>query len=502
MIPEVYTDPHPVAHHIAGQAVLAGPLAPVHNPATGQVARWVHQAEGPQIVQAVAAAVAAQRPWGEMPVAQRARVLQRFLHLAQGAGRELAQRIGSEQGKTLDDALGEVRRALEFVEFACAAPALLGGRYSAQAATGLDHWTQPQPLGVTVGVTASSCPFMLPLWMAPLALVCGNSFILKPSPLAPSAALWIAEALREAGLPPGVFQVLQGGAETVNGLICHPEVAALSFVGRSSVARSLYARGAELGKRVQALGSAKNHLVVLPDADLDAACEALVGAAFGSAGQRCMAVSVALLVGHTADALIPRLMDRARNLRVGPGWQEGVELGPLSSAEAMARVERLIGCGAEDGARLLVDGRGLRVRGHEGGFFVGATLIDEVQPWMRIYQEEVFGPVLLCLRVPDLEAAQALIAAHPLAQAAVLYTRSGAAARRFVQQVPVGAVGINVPLPQPLAWMGFGGWKGSLYGEPAAYGPEAFHFYTRQKAVLQRWEPAPAGAAFVFPGAR
>lgn len=479
--PEVYTDPQPVAHHIAGQPVLAGPLLPVHNPATGQVARWVHQAEGPQIVQAVAAARSAQRAWAEWPLAQRAQLLQGLHQRLLQAGPELALRICSEQGKRLQDAQAECARALEWLALACAAPALAG---MAQA--------QPQPLGVSLGVTASSNPLLQPLALAPLALVCGNSFILKPSPRAPSVALWLAEALQAAGLPAGVFQVLQGGAETVQGLLCHPDVAALSFVGRSAVARALYARGAELGKRVQALGSAKNHLVVLPDADLDAACAALVDGAFGPPGPGGQAVAVALLVGSTADALIPRLMDLARNRRAGAGWLPEVDQAPLGSAEAKASVERLIACGAEDGARLLVDGRGLRVAGLEGGYFVGASLIDEVQPWMRIYQEELAGPVLLCLRVPDLAAALELINSHPLAQAAWLHTRSGAAAQAFAAQAAVAQVGINIA--QPSACLGLGGWRASQFGEPFGSGPAALRFHTRPQRVLQHWDAAPAFA--------
>jgi malonate-semialdehyde dehydrogenase (acetylating)/methylmalonate-semialdehyde dehydrogenase len=497
-----YTDSAPIPHHIAGRRLELGPVTPVHNPATGQVARWVHEAEGPQIVQAVASAKAAQPAWGAMPAQQRARVLMRFLQQAQSQRELLASMITAEHGKTFDDALGEVQRGLDIVEYACGAPNLLMGQHSAQAATGLDHWTIPQPLGITVGVTPFNFPFMVPMWMAPMALACGNAFILKPSPLDPSPGIWMAEALLAAGLPPGVFQVLHGGAEVVNGLLHHPDVAALSFVGSTAVARDLYAKGGSLGKRVQALGGAKNHLVVMPDADMDAAVEALVGAAYGSAGERCMAISVAVLVGKAPEVLLPKLTERVRALRMGAGHQDGVEMGPVISAAAKARIEDLIDSGEKDGAKLLVDGRGRQVAGHLNGFFLGGTLFDQVQPWMRIYQEEIFGPVLVCLHVPDLGAALELIHSHPYANGVSLFTRDGGAAREFTQAVQVGMVGINVPIPVPMAWMGFGGWKASLFGELHAYGPDAVRFYTRRKAVMQRWGAAPSGSAFSMPVAR
>jgi len=487
----LYCDPATVPHHIAGRRLEIGPLANVHNPANGALIRQLHQAEGPQIVQALESARLAQQRWEALPPAERGRVLQRFVQIVTAQQQELAALIVAEQGKTLAEALDELRRGLEMVEYAAAAPELLSGRHSAQGNDGLDQWTIPQALGVTVGVTPFNAPFLIPMWMAPLALACGNAFILKPSPLAPSCAVWVAEALLAAGLPPGVFQVLQGGAEVVQGLLHHPDVAALSFVGSSSVARHLYAKGGELGKRVQALGGAKNHLVLMPDlgpAELDAACSAIVDAAYGLAGQRCMAVAALVLVGSAGDAMLPRLIERVRALRVGPGTKPGVDMGPVISLEAKQRIEALIRSGELDGAKLVVDGRGLQVAGHLNGYYLGGTLFDHVQPWMRIYQEEIFGPVLVALRVRDLDSAMELVHAHPCAQAVSLFTRDGGVARRFTQTVQAGMVGVNVALPLPQAWIGAGGWRTSLYGDLQAYGPEAVRFYTRRKAVMQRWD--------------
>jgi malonate-semialdehyde dehydrogenase (acetylating)/methylmalonate-semialdehyde dehydrogenase len=481
------SDSATVPHHIAGRRQELGPLAAVHNPANGARLREVHQAEGPQIVGAVESAQLAQADWARQPPAERARVLQRFAQLIGAQREELAALIVAEQGKTQAEALDELRRGLEFIEYACAAPELLGGRHSAQAAPDLDQWTLPQPLGVTVGVTPFNAPFLVPMWMAPLALACGNAFILKPSPLTPSTSVWLAETLLAAGLPPGVFQVLQGGPEVVQGLLVHPQVAALSFVGRSKAARQLYAQGGELGKRVQALGGAKNHAVVMPDADLDATASALIEAAYGMAGQRCMAISVLLLVGSAGDALIARLAERLRGLRVGPGHKPGVDMGPLISRAAKEQVETLIRSGELDGAKLVADGRGLQVAGHLNGYYLGPTLFDQVQPWMRIYQEEIFGPVLVALRVRNLDSALALVGEHPAAQGVALFTRDGGLARRFTQQVESGMVGINVALPQPMAWLGAGGWKGSQFGALQAYGPDGVRFYTRRKAVMERW---------------
>ncbi len=480
-----YSDSDAVPHHIAGRRLAVGPLSPVHNPAHGQVSRQLHQAEAAQIGMALESAKQAQIAWAACPPVERARVLQRFAREVEAGQEQLGNIIVAEQGKTRAEAQDELRRGLAFIEQACAVPELLVGRHG-----GLDEWTLPQPLGVCAGVTPFNAPFLVPMWMTPLALACGNAFILKPSPLTPSASVWLAEALLAAGLPPGVFQVLQGGPAVVQGLLQHPDLAALSFVGQSRSARQLYAQGGELGKRVQALGGAKNHAVVMPDlspTQLDACAAALIEAAYGMAGQRCMAISALLLVGSAGDALLQRLVERLARWRVGPGHQEGVDMGPLGSAEAKTRVEALIRSGELDGAKLLVDGRGLQVAGHLGGYYLGPTLFDHVQPWMQVYQEEAFGPLLVCLRVRDLDSALAVIHAHPQAQGAALFTRDGGLARRFTQQVETGMVGINVALPQPMAWLGAGGWKGSQLGALQAYGPDGVRFYTRRKAVMEHW---------------
>lgn len=464
-----------------------GSLLPVRDPAIGQVVRWVHEAEGPQIVQALASAVTAQAAWAATPPAQRAQVLRRFATLVAQDRDRIAAMLTAEQGKTAPEALAEVQRGLSFVDYACGIPALLGGEYHAQVAEGVDHWTQSQALGVVLGVAPFNDAFAVPLWMAPLALACGNAFVLKPSPLTPSVSIWMAEAWLRAGLPPALFQVLQGGPSVVNGLLQHPDVVALSAVGSTEVARALYAKAAELGKRVQALGGAKNHLVVMPDADMEAVCDALLEAAYGAAGALDLGVSVVVPVGGAGDALMPRLTERVRRLRVGNGLHDGVQVGPLISAEAKERVVHLIRSGELDGAQLLVDGRGCQVAGHPNGFFVGATLFDHVQPWMRVYQEEILGPVLVGLRVRTLDAALELVHSHPAAHAVSLFTRDGGVARRFTQVVQAGMVGVNVPMPAPMAWVGVGGWKASLYGGLHAGGPDGLRFFTQRKAVMQRW---------------
>lgn len=483
-------DRAPVPHHIAGRRQALGPLAPVHNPATGAAIRQVHMAEAAQLLAAVDSARLAQRDWARETPAARAQVLRRWAQQLEAEQDALAALIVAEQGKTRAEALDELQRGLEFIEHAGNAGELLGGRHSALAAPDLDQWTLPQPLGVTAGVTPFNAPFLVPMGMAPLALACGNAFILKPSPLTPSVSVWLAESLLAAGLPPGVFQVLQGGPEVAQGLLAHPQVAALSFVGRSASAQQVGAQGGQQGKRVQALGGAKNHAVVMPDADLDAAADALVAAAFGMAGQRCRAVSALLLVGSAGEALIERLADRLRRLRVGPGHQPGVDMGPVISSVAKARIEALIRSGELDGAKLVVDGRGLQVAGHLNGHFLGPTLFDQVQPWMQVYQEEIFGPVLVALRVRDLDSALDLVAEHPAAQGVSLFTRDGGLARRFTQEVDSGSIGINVALPAPMAWWGAGSWRGHALGGLQAASPEGVGFYTRRKAVAARWVPA------------
>lgn len=496
----------PVGHHIGGQVLqpAGSRRQTVWNPATGAAAREVLLADAATVDAAVAAAQAAFPAWSQTPPLRRARILNAFLGLLNQHRDTLAAMITAEHGKVFNDAQGEVTRGIEIVEFACAAPQLLKTDFSDQVGTGIDNWLLRQPLGVVAGITPFNFPVMVPMWMVPVALVCGNCFVLKPSERDPSPSLFMAELLKQAGLPDGVFNVVQGDKGAVDRLLVHPDVAALSFVGSSAIARHIYETGARHGKRVQALGGAKNHLVVMPDADLDPVVDALVGAAYGSAGERCMAISVAVLVGDIADAVVERVAARARALKIGDGLQDGVEMGPIVTAEARARIEGYVGLGVEEGAQLVVDGRGLRVPGREGGFFTGGSLFDHVTPAMRIYREEIFGPVLACVRVPDFEAALALVNGHAYANGVACFTRDGGTAREFSRRVEVGMVGINVPIPVPMAWQGFGGWKQSLYGDHHAYGEEGLRFYTRQKSVMQRWPEARAASAaeFTMPTAR
>ena len=488
-----------IPHWIAGRTVPgAGGTSPVYNPSLGRVAREVRLATAQEAQLAVAAAAEALPGWAGLPPLRRARVLFRFKELLDAHAGELARLISEEHGKTLDDAHGEVVRGIEVVEFACGAPQLLKGEFSDSVGTGVDSYSLRQPLGVVAGVTPFNFPVMVPLWMVPMALACGNAFVLKPSERDPSASILLAELLHRAGLPPGVLNVLQGDKVAVDALIEHPQVAALSFVGSTPIARDLYRRATAAGKRVQALGGAKNHMVILPDADLDTATEALVGAAYGSAGERCMAISVAVVVGdEKADALIERLTARLASLKVGAATEAGVEMGPLVTAAHLARVRAYIGVGAAEGARLVLDGRTTALPGR--GFFIGPSLFDHVQPAMRIYREEIFGPVLCVVRVPDPRAAIALVNAHEYANGAAVFTGSGAAAREFVSQVQTGMVGVNVPIPVPMAFHSFGGWRNSLFGDHHIYGAEGIRFYTRLKTVTERWPTRPARADFVLP---
>jgi malonate-semialdehyde dehydrogenase (acetylating)/methylmalonate-semialdehyde dehydrogenase len=485
-----HTDPmREIGHYIAGEVRPASPGAgrsPVHDPATGVVTGRVELADAAVAGNAVAAAVAAFPAWAQTAPLKRARVLFRFRELLLENQRVLAAAITAEHGKTLDDAMGEVMRGIEIVEFACGVPRLLSGLHSDNVGGGIDNWNLRQPLGVCVGITPFNFPVMVPLWMFPLAIACGNSFVLKPSERDPTPSLLMARLLAQAGLPAGVFNVVQGDRVAVEALLAHPQVAAVSFVGSTPVARSIQQLGTQSGKRVQALGGAKNHMVVMPDADLDQAADALIGAAFGSAGERCMAISVAVAVGPVADALVGKLIAGARALHVGPGSTK-VDMGPLVSAAHRERVETYIARGAAEGAQLCLDGRGYAVPGHEGGFFTGPTVFDHVQPHHVIYLEEIFGPVLSVVRVPDLAAAVARVNSHPLSNGAACFTRDGATARAFARSVQVGMVGINVPIPVPMAWHSFGGWKQSLFGDHHAYGEEALRFYTRYKSVMQRW---------------
>lgn len=496
---------HEVQHFIGGKLVAGDgtDTQAVYNPATGAVARQVRLGNAADINAAVAAASAAFPAWADTPPIRRARIMLKFLELMNEHIDTLAEIITSEHGKVFSDAKGEVMRGIDIIEFACGAPQLLKGDYTDQVSTNMDNWTMRQPLGVVAGVTPFNFPCMVPCWMFPIALVTGNCFVLKPSERDPSAALFMADLLKQAGLPDGVFNVVQGGKPTVDALLAHPDVSAISFVGSTPIAKYIYEQGAHYGKRVQALGGAKNHLVVMPDADIEQAVDALIGAAYGSAGERCMAISVAVLVGDVADRIIPLLAERARTLKITNGMNPEAEMGPIVTREALERIEGYIATGVEEGATLVVDGRGLKVAGHEQGFFTGGTLFDHVTPEMRIYQEEIFGPVLSCVRVPDFAQALALINNHAFGNGVSCYTSDGNVAREFGRRVQVGMVGINVPIPVPMAWQGFGGWKQSLFGDMHVYGEEGVRFYTKQKSIMQRWpQSIEKGAEFAMPTAK
>ena len=503
--PEAFTQTTDIAHWIAGAAHRGSGLRSqtVWNPTTGVAARKVLLASAEDVDAAVSAAKAAQPAWGETPPIRRARVLNNFLALMNQHKDTLAAMITAEHGKVFTDAQGEVSRGIDIVEFACGIPQLLKGDFTDQVSTSIDNWTLRQPLGVTAGITPFNFPCMVPCWMFPVALACGNAFILKPSERDPSPSVFMAELLKQAGLPDGIFNVVQGDKVAVDGLLSHPDVRALSFVGSTPIAHYIYETGARHGKRVQGLGGAKNHMVVMPDADIGQAVDALIGSAYGSAGERCMAISVAVLVGDVADRIVPLLAARARTLKIKNGMELDAEMGPIVTKEARDRIEGYVGIGAEEGAELVVDGRGHKVAGLENGFFTGGTLFDHVRPDMRIYKEEIFGPVLACVRVPDFSAALELVNGHEFGNGVALFTSDGGVAREFSRRVQAGMVGINVPIPVPMAWHGFGGWKKSLFGDMHAYGEEGVRFYTRQKSVMQRW-PASIGkgAEFVMPTAK
>ncbi|HEY4067340.1 MAG TPA: CoA-acylating methylmalonate-semialdehyde dehydrogenase [Burkholderiaceae bacterium] len=503
--PEAFTATTEVGHFIGGQPVAStsGRRQPVWNPSLGTVARQVALGSVEEVNAAVAAAKAAFPAWADTPPIRRARVMNNFLALLNQHRDTLAAMITAEHGKVFTDAQGEVTRGIDIVEFACGVPQLLKGDFTDQVSTGIDNWTLRQPLGVVAGITPFNFPVMVPMWMFPVAIACGNAFILKPSERDPSPSLLMAELLKQAGLPDGVFNVVQGDKLVVDALLTHTDVKALSFVGSTPIAQYIYETGAHFGKRVQALGGAKNHMVVMPDADIEQAVDALIGAAYGSAGERCMAISVAVLVGDVADKIIPKLAERAKTLKVKNGMELDAEMGPIVTKQALERIEGYIGIGIEEGAKLVVDGRGHKVKGHEAGFFTGGTLFDNVTPQMRIYKEEIFGPVLSCVRAPDLAAAVELINAHEFGNGVACFTSDGNVAREFSRRVQVGMVGINVPIPVPMAWHGFGGWKRSLFGDMHAYGEEGVRFYTKQKSVMQRWPASIAkGAEFVMPTAK
>ena len=500
--PQPYTASAELTHFINGApaAATSGRSQAVYNPTTGAVARHVQLASTDDVQRAVAAAQAAFPAWADAPPLRRARVMFKFLELLNANKETLAAMITAEHGKVFTDAMGEVARGIDVVEFACGIPQLLKGDYTEQVSTGIDNWTMRQPLGVVAGITPFNFPFMVPMWMAPVALACGNCFILKPSERDPSPSLLVAELLKQAGLPDGVFSVVQGDKVAVDALLTHPDVKALSFVGSTPIAQYIYETGAHHGKRVQALGGAKNHMVVMPDADIDQAVDALIGAAYGSAGERCMAISVAVLVGDVADKIIPKLAERARSLKIKNGMELDAEMGPIVTREARDRIENYIAIGVEEGAKLVVDGRGHKVAGFEQGFFTGGTLFDHVTPAMRIYKEEIFGPVLACVRVADFAQSVDLINAHEFGNGVACFTSDGNVAREFARRIQVGMVGINVPIPVPMAWHGFGGWKKSLFGDMHAYGEEGVRFYTKQKSVIQRWPASIAkGAEFAMP---
>jgi malonate-semialdehyde dehydrogenase (acetylating)/methylmalonate-semialdehyde dehydrogenase len=491
-----------IGHHIGGRAHTGGGAryADVYNPALGEPCARVALASADDVDAAVAAAGAAFPAWAATPPLARARILFKYLQLCQQHTDDFAAMVVREHGKTFSDAQGEVARGIEVVEFAVGIPQLLKGEFTDQIARGIDAWSMRQPLGVVAGITPFNFPVMVPMWMFPVAIACGNTFVLKPSERDPSPALLHARLLQEAGLPNGVFNVVQGDKAAVDALLDHPKVQALSFVGSTPIAEYIYARGTAAGKRVQALGGAKNHMVVMPDADMDMAVDALVGAAFGSAGERCMAISVVVAVGDAGDALVARLAERTAALKIGDGMSAGAEMGPVVTQAAKQRIEKLIGEGVEQGATLVVDGRGHRVAERENGFFVGGTLFDHVRPGMSIYQEEIFGPVLCVVRLPDVGGALELINANEYGNGVAVFTRDGGVAREFVRQVEVGMVGVNVPLPVPMAFNSFGGWKRSLFGDHHAYGPEGVRFYTKHKAVMQRWpNTASSGVEFAFP---
>ena len=495
-------DPRRIPHFIHGQPRdgTSGRWGEVFDPATGAVQAQVALASADEVSAAVAAAQAAFPAWAATPPLARARVLFRYKALLEEHAGELAAAITAEHGKVLADARGEVTRGIEVVEFACGAPQLLKGEHSMDVGRDVDSWSEYSPLGVVAGITPFNFPCMVPMWMFPVALACGNSFVLKPSERDPTAPMILARLLKEAGLPDGVFNVVHGDKTAVDALLDDPRVQAVSFVGSTPIAEYIYSRGSAKGKRVQALGGAKNHMVLLPDADLDQAAAALLGAAYGSAGERCMAISVAVCVGDaTADALISRLKPMVEGLRVGPGHQGEPDMGPLVTAAHRDKVRGYVDAGVAEGARLVVDGRGLKVEGAPDGFFLGGCLFDHVTPAMRIYREEIFGPVLCVLRVPDFEAALALVNEHEYGNGTAVFTRDGDAARQFAHRVQAGMVGINVPIPVPMAFHSFGGWKRSLFGPLHMHGPDGVRFYTRLKTITARWPTGVRDPEFVMP---
>ena len=477
------------------QPTTSGRFGEVTNPATGRAIKRVPFCNAADIDAAVQSAQRVFPAWRDTPPLRRARVMQKFLQLLQANQKDLARLVSEEHGKTLPDATGSVQRGIEVVEFACGIPHLLKGEYSEDVGTGVDTHTVRQPVGVCAGITPFNFPVMVPLWMFPVAIACGNTFVLKPSEKVPSASMRMAELAKEAGLPDGVLNVVHGDKEAVDAILNHPGINAVSFVGSTPIAKYIYETCAKNGKRVQALGGAKNHAVVLPDADLEFAADALIGAAYGSAGERCMAISAVVAVGAAADPLVALLRKKAEAIVVGAGDKEGVDMGPLVTRQHRDKVAGYIDQGVKEGAKLVVDGRGQKVPGYEGGFFLGTTLFDHVTPEMKIYQDEIFGPVLAVLRAKTLEDGIALVNRNPYANGTAIFTESGGAARRFENEIQVGMVGVNVPIPVPVAFFSFGGWKNSLFGDLHVHGVEGVKFYTRTKVITSRWPhqdtPAP-----------
>lgn len=488
---------------IGGQRVvtMSSRFQPIFNPATGEVIDEVGLSSAAEVDAAVQTAAEAFPAWSATPPLKRAGIMFRFNELLTRHADDVAREISREHGKTHDDALGEVQRGREVVEFVCGIPQLLKGEFSRNVGPQIDSWSDRQPLGVCAGITPFNFPAMVPLWMYPVAIACGNTFVLKPSERDPSAAMMVAELLYQAGLPPGVLNVVHGDKEAVDALLDHPMVQAVSFVGSTSIAEYVYHRGTRAGKRIQALGGAKNHMVVMPDADMNQAVDALMGAGFGSAGERCMAISVAVPVGEeTANRLVKALRPRVEALRVGPADDPDAEMGPVITAAAKQKITGLIDSGVDAGAELVVDGRNISLQGYENGFFLGGSLFDHVTTDMQIYQEEIFGPVLCVVRAPDYEHAVRMINDHEYGNGTAIFTRDGDAARSFADSIQVGMVGINVPIPVPVAYHSFGGWKRSLFGDHSIYGPEGVHFYTRLKTITSRWPTGiKSGAVFTFP---
>jgi malonate-semialdehyde dehydrogenase (acetylating) / methylmalonate-semialdehyde dehydrogenase len=498
--------PKEIEHFISGRRVngRSGRFAPVYNPATGEQSGQVPLASAEEMAEAVAAAKAAFPGWAGTSPLRRARILNRFLRLVEENAERIAATITAEHGKILSDAQGELTRGAEVVEFAIGAPNLLKGEVTENVGTRVDSYALRQPIGVVAGITPFNFPAMVPMWMFPVALACGNAFILKPSERDPSTSVILAELLTEAGLPDGVFQVVHGDKTAVDAILEHRDIAAVSFVGSTPIARYIYETAAKQGKRCQALGGAKNQMIIMPDADMDQALNALMGAAYGSAGERCMAISVAVPVGEqTAEALLERLVPRVRTLRIGPGTDPQAEMGPLVTRQHLEKVRSYIDLGESEGAKLLVDGRGFKMQGYEDGFFLGGTLFDHVTTKMRIYKEEIFGPVLSVVRAPDYRTAAEMINDHEFGNGTAIFTRDGDAAREFAHQIQVGMVGINVPIPVPMAFHSFGGWKASLFGDHHMHGPEGVRFYTKVKTITSRWPTGIGrGSDFVMPTMR